>query len=93
MCSVLLLVILCLLALLFFGVLLQQILIPQIASWGAMWVSGLIICYGLLKKEQLRARLAASGQVGQQLCLAWCCCIALLAVIAVNCSYLWCTLS
>lgn len=28
-----------------------------------MWLSGLIICYGLRKKEQLRARLAASGQV------------------------------
>lgn len=42
---------------------LQQILIPQIASWFAMWVSGLIICYGLYKKEQLRARLAAAGQV------------------------------
>jgi hypothetical protein len=28
-----------------------------------MWVSGLVICYGLRKKEQLRARLAASGQV------------------------------
>jgi hypothetical protein len=49
--------------------LLQQILIPQIASWFAMWVSGLIICYGLLKKEQLRARLAAAGQVGDRLWL------------------------
>lgn len=28
-----------------------------------MWVSGLIICYGLRKKEQLRARLASNGQV------------------------------
>ena len=42
---------------------LQEILLPQIASWSAMWVSGLIICYGLRKKEQLRARLATSGQV------------------------------
>lgn len=42
---------------------LQEILLPQIASWFAMWVSGLVICYGLRKKEQLRARLAASGQV------------------------------
>lgn len=42
---------------------LQEILLPQIASWTAMWLSGLIICYGLRKKEQLRARLAASGQV------------------------------
>jgi hypothetical protein len=41
----------------------QEILLPQIASWSAMWVSGLIICYGLRKKEQLRARLAANGQV------------------------------
>ena len=44
-------------------VLLQEILLPQIASWSAMWLSGLIICYGLRKKEQLRARLATSGQV------------------------------
>jgi hypothetical protein len=29
-----------------------------------MWVAGLIICWGLHKKEQLRARLAAAGQVG-----------------------------
>jgi hypothetical protein len=43
--------------------LVQEILLPQIASWSAMWVSGLIICYGLRKKEQLRARLAANGQV------------------------------
>lgn len=42
---------------------LQEILLPQIASWTAMWVSGLIICYGLRKKEQLRARLASNGQV------------------------------
>lgn len=43
--------------------LLQEIMLPQIASWSAMWMSGLIICYGLRKKEQLRARLAANGQV------------------------------
>lgn len=43
---------------------LQQILIPQIASWFAMWLSGLVICWGLRKKETLRAALAASGQVG-----------------------------
>eukprot|EP00775_Hariotina_reticulata_P003165 gene3165-3443_t len=41
----------------------QQILLPQVVSWTAMWISGLIICYGLYKKEQLRASLAAAGQV------------------------------
>lgn len=41
----------------------KEILLPQVASWAAMWVSGLIICYGLRKKEQLRARLASNGQV------------------------------
>jgi hypothetical protein len=43
--------------------LLQEILLPQVASWCAMWASGLIICWGLHRKEQLRSRLAAAGQV------------------------------
>lgn len=41
----------------------QQILLPQIVSWGAMWVCGLLIFAALRQKEFLRASLSAAGQV------------------------------
>ena len=40
-----------------------QILVPNAISWFVMWLSGLVIGYGLRQKERLRDQLLASGAV------------------------------
>ncbi len=42
---------------------LQMILVPNAASWLAMWCSGFVIAYGLRQKERLRDVLLATGAV------------------------------
>ena len=42
---------------------LASILIPNAISWFLMWVSSLIIAYGLRQKERLRDHLLATGAV------------------------------
>lgn len=41
----------------------EAILVPNALSWGLMWISSLVVCWGLHQKEQLRASLQASGAV------------------------------
>lgn len=42
---------------------LNSILIPNAVSWGCMWLSSLLLAWGLYKKEVVRDALLASGAV------------------------------